>query len=499
MAVLAMRERPGPGAVGGCRRRAADLARTGVSPGDVAVLVPAVSREGQAVAVALEERAVPHRVRRGGGVLPARRDPRSPGLAAIAGRRLRTPAAVVASSRGRRSSCGRSTSPGASRSRGGASSTWSPRSPPPPSRRRCRPRRASGSWCCSSSTAPAMGAIDTTRPDLYVHRLIDRLGLRRHQLFAAQADVVERLRALARFGELASAYARRSPQATPREFARSIAAVADSGAARAGRARASRARARSDRLARGRLPRSRPSTCTSSACTAAIARPAPGADSRRARCSRRSPPSRTSAAAGAAPRALRGDHPRRDAGGAVLPERQRPRRRAPASAGRSRRRARRVGGEWEDKPEELFGPAETLHSTYRLLRDELLEGTMRSRRRGSASSASTPTSTSPHAVVRYLELLKLAALIERPEDQSLAEAMQRRQRPDPPGGHRRAARDPQLLGARRLPARRRARRAAAHAGDRRARRALAGAVPAQARRRGACCRPRTSTPTAPVR
>src|SRR3989442_13594754 len=75
----------------------------------------------------------------------------------------------------------------------------------------------------------AVSAIDTPRPDLCVHRLIDRLGLRRHQLFAAQADVVERLRALARFGELASAYARRSPQATPREFARSIAAVADSG------------------------------------------------------------------------------------------------------------------------------------------------------------------------------------------------------------------------------------------------------------------------------
>ncbi len=55
----------------------------------------------------------------------------------------------------------------------------------------------------------AAAAIDTTRPDLYVHRLIERLGLRRQQLFAAQADVVERLRALARFGELASAYVRR--------------------------------------------------------------------------------------------------------------------------------------------------------------------------------------------------------------------------------------------------------------------------------------------------
>ncbi len=75
----------------------------------------------------------------------------------------------------------------------------------------------------------SLAAIDTARPDLYVHRLIDRLGLRSKQLFAAQADVVDRLRALARFGELAAAYVRRSPQATPREFARSIAAVADSG------------------------------------------------------------------------------------------------------------------------------------------------------------------------------------------------------------------------------------------------------------------------------
>ena len=62
-----------------------------------------------------------------------------------------------------------------------------------------------------------------------MHRLIDRLGLRRQQLFAAQSNVVERLRALARFGELASGFARRSPHATPREFARHIAAVADFG------------------------------------------------------------------------------------------------------------------------------------------------------------------------------------------------------------------------------------------------------------------------------
>ena len=71
--------------------------------------------------------------------------------------------------------------------------------------------------------------LDTTRPDLFVHRLVDRLGLRRQQLFTAQADVVERLVMLSRFAELAASYVRRAPQATPREFARYAAAVADAG------------------------------------------------------------------------------------------------------------------------------------------------------------------------------------------------------------------------------------------------------------------------------
>src|SRR5204863_5114241 len=53
--------------------------------------------------------------------------------------------------------------------------------------------------------------------------------LRRQQLFTAQADVVERLRSVARIGELAAQEARRNPQATGREFARHITAVADAG------------------------------------------------------------------------------------------------------------------------------------------------------------------------------------------------------------------------------------------------------------------------------
>ncbi len=81
-----------------------------------------------------------------------------------------------------------------------------------------------------------------------------------------------------------------------------------------------------------------------------------------------------------------------------------------------------LAAEWQEKEEELFGPAETLHATYRLLRDELLEGTMRAGSRLGELRLDTDLDVT-HAVVRYLELLKLAALIARPEGQSVADAL----------------------------------------------------------------------------
>src|SRR5581483_1785728 len=78
-----------------------------------------------------------------------------------------------------------------------------------------------------------------------------------------------------------------------------------------------------------------------------------------------------------------------------------------------------LGAGWQEREEELFGPAETLHSTYRLLRDELLEGTARAGGRLGELRFDTDLDVS-HAVVRYLELLKLAALIARPDGQSVA-------------------------------------------------------------------------------
>ena len=71
-----------------------------------------------------------------------------------------------------------------------------------------------------------------------------------------------------------------------------------------------------------------------------------------------------------------------------------------------------VGGEWEEREEELFGPAETLQSTFRLLRDELLDTVSQVGGRLGELRFDTDLDVS-HAVVRYLELLKLAALLER--------------------------------------------------------------------------------------
>ena len=75
----------------------------------------------------------------------------------------------------------------------------------------------------------ASQAFEDRRPDAFVLRLIERTGLRRQQVFATHADTVERLRNIAKLPELATAYMRREPQATARDFTRYLTAVAESG------------------------------------------------------------------------------------------------------------------------------------------------------------------------------------------------------------------------------------------------------------------------------
>jgi DNA helicase II / ATP-dependent DNA helicase PcrA len=385
-----------------------------VPPGQISVLVPSVSREGQAVAVALEERAVAHRLvgetaffRRAEirDVLAWLRLLADPTDAPAVVRALARPPVEL-----RSVDIARCTQIARRRKLdmvGALEAAIESPQVPPEARERIH--------AFMKLYRLAMSGIDSTRPDLYVHRLIDSLGLRRQQLFAAQPDVVQRLRALARFGELASAYARRSPHATPREFARHIAAVADFGL---------REHEEPDLLG----PQAVQVVALDGAGAleaehvyvlglhAGLSEPAP------------EPAVAAMAPHGPAPQApvmrqslyIAVTRTRRRAvltypavgeRGSVL---------GPAPAVEAMRTA--VSGAWEDREEEMFGPAETLHSTYRLLRDEVLEGTMRAGGRLAELRLDTDLDVS-HAVVRYLELLKLAALIERPEGQSLAEAV----------------------------------------------------------------------------
>ncbi|MFN8163747.1 MAG: PD-(D/E)XK nuclease family protein [Solirubrobacterales bacterium] len=77
----------------------------------------------------------------------------------------------------------------------------------------------------------------------------------------------------------------------------------------------------------------------------------------------------------------------------------------------------------EEHDEELFGPAEGLHATYRTLREQVLEASWRAGRELSEPRLDTAIDIN-RAIARYLELLKLAALAQRPGDEPTAEAIE---------------------------------------------------------------------------
>jgi DNA helicase II / ATP-dependent DNA helicase PcrA len=399
------------------------LAVEGVPPASVCVLVRSVRREGQAVAVALEERAVPFRIV-GAAAFFQRAEIRDvlawlrlladPGDAGAVVRALARPPVEL-----RSIDLARCTQIARRRKLDMVSAlvaaTEAPQIPP-----EARERILNFLRIYRSASA----SLDTTRPDLFVHRLIERLGLRRQQLFAAQADVVERLVNLAKFGELAAAYGRRSPQATPREFARYIAAVADAGL-------------REEEAVAETQPRAVQVMTMHSAKGLEFDHVyVLGLDSARV------PGSRRAALEPIADALLKERVPPESRAGHVGEMRRllyvamtRARRqvvlcyaersddggqRTPSPFAEEARAA--VGGEWEQHEEELFGPAETLHSTFRLLRDDLLDTVARTGSRLSELRLDTDLDVS-HAVVRYLELLKLAAMLERPAGQSVAEAL----------------------------------------------------------------------------
>jgi superfamily I DNA/RNA helicase/CRISPR/Cas system-associated exonuclease Cas4 (RecB family) len=399
------------------------LIRGGAAAEEIAILVRSVRNEGQAVALALEERAVPHRLA-GATAFFQRAEVKDvlawlrllvdPSDAGAVVRALARPpvelrsidlARCVQISRRRKLDMVSAL----------VAATESPQLPPEAR------ERILGFLKLHRSAA---AALDTTRPDVFVHRLIDRLGLRRQQLFAAQADVVERLVALARLGELATAYVRRSPQATPREFARSIAAVAEAGLRdeeggverRAGAVSVMAMHAAAGLsfdhvfvlgLQSSRMPGARRRAME----------PIPDA------LLHEELPPDTRAAHVDEMRRLLHVAMTRARRGLVLAYAARSDADALQPPSPFAEEARlEVGAEWEDRGEELFGPDETLHATYQALRDELLQSIPRTGSRLGELRLDTDLDVA-HGAVRYLELLKLAGLMNRAEGHSVADAL----------------------------------------------------------------------------
>jgi DNA helicase-2/ATP-dependent DNA helicase PcrA len=409
---------------------AADVERLvlkeGVPANRIAVVVESPTREAPAIEVALEERAMPNRVNSGQAffqrgeirdLLAWLRLLVDPADGAAVARALARPpiglgAADIAS-------CSK-----IARKRkidlvaGARAATESPQVPP-----EARDRLFGFLRLHRLATQ----AVDVLRPDLFVHRLIERLGLRASLAYSASPQAAERLRALAVFGEIAAAHVRRDPQATARDFARHITAIARSGfpgsetgiamppgdypaveivglndlrdrefdhifiaGLDAGRTR-TMVRQAAEPLPEPLLPEVLPAASEKLGETVSrqLLRAAVGKATTRVVFSH----SRTG---------TRGDslHPSPYAEDLRM----------------------EAGAEWEERETELFSPGESLEATYRIMRDELLE-VIESTGSSMLELKLDTGDEVDQAVVRFLELLKLSALAGRPDGHAAAESL----------------------------------------------------------------------------
>src|SRR3954447_26092356 len=270
----------------------------------------------------------------------------------------------------------------------------------------------------------ASAAFDDRRPDAFVLRLVERIGLRRQQVYATQADTVERLRNIAKLSELAGAFMRREPGATPREFARYLAAVAEAGLREeepVGPEAANAVRVMTMHAAKG-LEFDQVFVLGLSATRM------PGPARRRHdevpdALLKESLPAEAGSHEDDMRRLLHVamTRPRK---GLVLawPEGAAPGSTPKASPFYEEARAA-LEAEEEVFEEELFGPAEGLHSTFRIMRDELLDTVARVGGRLGELRLDTYVDVD-QAIARYIELMKVAALIERAKSgQTVAEAL----------------------------------------------------------------------------
>ena len=303
--------------------------------------------------------------------------------------------------------------------------------------------------------------MEERRADVFVRRLIERVGLRRQRLFAAQPEVAERLLGLSRLAELAAAWARREPHGSTRGL-RPLPQRRRRGRSRAGRRRGAA-------LAGRRCWGWRSSAVKGIEFDHVFVLGLEAEHEWRGSAGRRGTASSSPGS--------RGDD------GEARPSRYYAE--ALSSAGARRRSTRRS---CSAPPRGCTRP--TASCARRC-----------SRRPGgpaasSPSRAWTPSIDVNRAIARYLELLKLAALAQRPGRRGDGRGDRGGQRAAAPGGDARAAGRARRLLARLLPARLRARARRPPRADRRPPGALAGGLPAAPRRRRASAsRPPTSTST----
>jgi DNA helicase II / ATP-dependent DNA helicase PcrA len=397
------------------------LATEDVSPEQICVIVGQTRREGGLVAAALEERNVPFRLA-GGAALFQRPEVRD----AIAWLRVLAdpndaPAAVRAVTRPpvelRSVDLARCTLIARRRKLDMISAFEAAlESPQLPPEARDRIQAFLRLYRAAAS------ALEEMRADAFVRRLIERIGLRRQQLFAASPETAYRLVTLSRLAELATAWTRREPRASTRDFVRHLTAVAEAGELGddplaapppAGVLLAEPEQvkglefdhvyvldldhdaAAEDTARDGWIPDD------------LLAEPAAGPSEDQASHGARL----TYVAVTRAGRSLVLGWPEETPRGPARPS---PLYEAARAA---------LDGEEEVHDEELFGPAEGLHATYRMVQHEVLESSWRAGAALGEMRLDTAEDVD-RAVAGYLELVKLAALIQRPGSEPAIEAIE---------------------------------------------------------------------------
>jgi DNA helicase-2/ATP-dependent DNA helicase PcrA len=367
-------------------REAEHLIAQGTAPEDICVLVESEERGGP-VAAAMEERGIPFHLS-GPAALFQRPEVRDaiawlrvlaePGDSAAAARALTRPPIEL-----RSADLARLTTIARRRKLDMVSACEaaleSPQIPP-------EARERIQSFLKLYGTASAV--LEERRADVFVRRLIEAVGLRRQRLFAAQPEVAERLLGLSRLAELAATWAQQNPNGSTRDFVRHLSAVAD--------ARVEPAVV--EPPARGAVQAHSREAVKGMEFEHVFVL---GLESDRG-AERIGRPARSGVVLA---RVERGE------GGEARPSKLY----ATALAASET--------EEEAHEEELFGPAEGLHATYRLLREEMLEASWKAGRDLSEPRLDTAIDVN-RAIARYLELLKLAALAQRPGDEPTAEAIE---------------------------------------------------------------------------